>query len=215
MVPPESKEKLDEINSNIQNLLGKMEQYGEEGRVDESQALMRVMDRLKAEKEILLRGGIVGITGNGVNALGGIGQEKKMRVCETCGAFLVVGDTEKRMASHLEGKQHQGYAKIRQAIEEYHKRKEEEHKSRRSSGGVAYEKDRDHRDRDPPRERERDRDREKDRDRDRDRFRERDRFNESRGGRDYRDRDRERDRDRRDVNRGYRDDRKRSRDEDR
>lgn len=51
---------------------------------------MRVVDKLKAEKEILLRGGTPG-------GVGGIamGQEKKMRVCETCGAFLVVGDTEK------------------------------------------------------------------------------------------------------------------------
>jgi len=205
MVPPESKEKLDEINANIQNLLGKMEQYGEEGRVDESQALMRVMDRLKADKEVLLRGGIVGIAGNGVT---GIGQEKKMRVCETCGAFLVVGDTEKRMASHLEGKQHQGYARIRQAIEDYHKRKEEDHKTRRASAGGTWEKDREHRDH---RDREKDRDRERDRDRDRDRFRERDRYNENRG-RDYRDRDKDRGRD---YNRGYRDDRKRSRDDDR
>jgi len=119
MVAPENREQLERITTQIQTLLGQMEQLGEEGRVDESQALMRVVDRLKAEKELLLRGGIAGIAGN----MGGIamGQEKKMRVCETCGAFLVVGDTEKRMASHLEGKQHQGYAKIRQSIEDYHK----------------------------------------------------------------------------------------------
>jgi hypothetical protein len=212
--------------------------------VDESQALMRVMDRLRADKEMLLRGGLLGITTNGT-ALGaiGIGQEKKMRVCETCGAFLVVGDTEKRMASHLEGKQHQGYHKIRQAIDEYHKRKEEEHRARRASGGGGRDSFRAGGDR------ERERERERDRERDRDRLRERDRpFNDSnRGGRDSRDRERERDRggererdrggererdrggererdrggererDRggRDGSRGYRDDRKRPRDEDR
>ena len=27
-----------------------------------------------------------------------------MRVCDTCGAFLVIGDTEKRIQSHLEAR---------------------------------------------------------------------------------------------------------------
>jgi hypothetical protein len=41
-----------------------------------------------------------------------------MKVCDVCGAFLVVGDTEKRTTSHIEGKQHIGYALIRKKIEE-------------------------------------------------------------------------------------------------
>jgi len=41
-----------------------------------------------------------------------------MDVCEICSAFLVVGDTQKRMDSHLEGKQHTGYDQIRKAYEE-------------------------------------------------------------------------------------------------
>jgi hypothetical protein len=46
-------------------------------------------------------------------------QEKRMKVCEICGAFLVVGDTEKRISSHLEGKQHIGFALIRKTIEDW------------------------------------------------------------------------------------------------
>lgn len=42
-----------------------------------------------------------------------------MKVCETCGAFLVLGDTEKRTVSHMEGKQHQGFAQIRKTLDEY------------------------------------------------------------------------------------------------
>ena len=42
-----------------------------------------------------------------------------MRVCEICGAFLVVGDTEKRLQSHLEGKQHIGFALIRKTIADW------------------------------------------------------------------------------------------------
>ncbi len=33
-------------------------------------------------------------------------KEKSMQVCEVCGAMQASTDTEKRLASHLEGKQH-------------------------------------------------------------------------------------------------------------
>jgi len=181
---PETQSQIEAITTRIQTLLKQMEQLGEEGKVDESQALMKVVDRLKTEKEQFMRGGIPGVTQ----------QEKKMRVCEICGAFLVVGDTEKRTASHMEGKQHLGYAKIRQTLEEYHKRRGEE-KSKRGQERL---------------ERDRDRDRERDRQRDRERYKERDRYSEKdreRGDRDrYREKERDRDYDRRD--------RKRTREED-
>lgn len=44
--------------------------------------------------------------------------EKQMKVCEICGALLVVKDTEKRVINHLEGKQHQGFILIRKTLEE-------------------------------------------------------------------------------------------------
>lgn len=45
-------------------------------------------------------------------------QEKQMEVCDTCGAFLIVGDAQSRIDDHLMGKQHMGYARLRSAIEE-------------------------------------------------------------------------------------------------
>lgn len=45
-------------------------------------------------------------------------QEKQMEVCEICGAFLIVGDAQQRIDDHLTGKQHVGFAKLRQAIKE-------------------------------------------------------------------------------------------------
>lgn len=45
-------------------------------------------------------------------------QEKQMEVCEVCGAFLIVGDAQQRIDDHLTGKQHVGFAKLRQAIQE-------------------------------------------------------------------------------------------------
>jgi len=50
--------------------------------------------------------------------------EKRMELCLICGAYLVIGDTEKRISSHLEGKQHIGYEMIRNRIEEYNISKE-------------------------------------------------------------------------------------------
>ena len=43
---------------------------------------------------------------------------KEMEVCEVCGAFLVVGDAQQRLEEHLMGKQHMGYARVRNTIED-------------------------------------------------------------------------------------------------
>jgi len=51
-------------------------------------------------------------------------QDKRMELCKICGAYLVIGDTEKRKLSHLEGKQHKGYELIRNKIDEYYNKKE-------------------------------------------------------------------------------------------
>lgn len=41
-----------------------------------------------------------------------------MEVCEVCGAFLIVGDAQQRVDDHLMGKQHVGYAKLKEAVDE-------------------------------------------------------------------------------------------------
>jgi len=42
---------------------------------------------------------------------------KEMEVCPICGSFLVVGDIPQRVAEHVSGKQHVGYAKVRETID--------------------------------------------------------------------------------------------------
>ena len=42
-----------------------------------------------------------------------------MEVCEICGAFLIVGDAQSRIDDHLMGKQHMGYAKLRNCLSKY------------------------------------------------------------------------------------------------
>ena len=41
-----------------------------------------------------------------------------MELCDVCGSFLVIGDTQSRVDAHLLGKQHIGFARIRTSIEE-------------------------------------------------------------------------------------------------
>ena len=42
---------------------------------------------------------------------------KEMEVCTICGSFLVVGDIPQRVEEHISGKQHMGYAKVRDTID--------------------------------------------------------------------------------------------------
>ena len=94
------------LDVKIEDFLQRMEKCGEEGKVDEAQTLLRQVDVMKAEREALR------VSSTAPNP------EKRMEVCDTCSAFLVVGDTQKRTDSHLEGKQHTGYDTIRKAYEE-------------------------------------------------------------------------------------------------
>jgi len=123
----EAREKVDNLTERILSLLKNMEDLAENGKIDESQAIMHQVDQLKLEKDALIRSGTLAAMPTSSSA------EKRMRVCETCGAFLVIGDTEKRTISHLEGKQHQGYLKIRTTLEELKKKRED----RYGKGGAS------------------------------------------------------------------------------
>lgn len=68
------------------------------------------MDRLRQEVEILLKQ-----EAENPN----FRLEKRMEVCQTCGAFLIVGDQQKRIESHFEGRQHTGWARVRQTLSEH------------------------------------------------------------------------------------------------
>ena len=43
---------------------------------------------------------------------------EKNEVCDICGCFLVIGDTQVRVDAHLMGKQHLGYSLVRNTIVE-------------------------------------------------------------------------------------------------
>ncbi|KAF2078622.1 hypothetical protein CYY_000122 [Polysphondylium violaceum] len=107
---PENRDtaRLKELDEKIQKLLKEAEELGEEGQITEAQNLMTSAEELKTEKAELEK------------AINEKNENKKMSVCEICGALLFVGDKEKRSISHLEGKKHIGFAKIRSFMDEYY-----------------------------------------------------------------------------------------------
>ncbi|PON89111.1 Luc7-related [Trema orientale] len=171
----------------INEKLKKAEDLGEQGMVDEAQKALEEAEALKklpARQEPVLDS--TKYTAADVRIT-----DQKLRVCDICGAFLSVYDSDRRLADHFGGKLHLGYMQIRDKLAEL---QEERNKSRKVD---RYDERR-------SKERSRDNDRESSRDRERGGSRDQ--------GRDYdrksRDRDRHHDRDR-----GY--DRERDRDSDR
>ncbi|CAF0811110.1 unnamed protein product [Brachionus calyciflorus] len=211
------REKVAELKEKINALIKEAESLGEEGRIDEAQEALERCEVVKAEcktHETQLELAIH-------NA-----ETKQMEVCNICGSFLIINDAQSRIEEHNAGKQHQGYAKLRSALEDIRKKRLDELEKR--------EKEREAREKEREKERERHRDHHRDRDRDRSRDRHRDRDRDRRDRRssrspssrhlskrngssssslnNHRDsRDRDRDRDRRSSHSDYRSKRTRSR----
>lgn len=105
----EFEEKRTILDLQIKELLAKIETCGEEGRIQEAQDLMGEVERYKAELERLRQ-----LEAENPSYR----LEKRMEVCQTCGAFLIIGDAQKRIEAHFEGRQHNGWARIREALAE-------------------------------------------------------------------------------------------------
>ena len=218
-ITPQQQEEIEEkikiLTDKINVLVDQAEQAGTQGDVEEAQGLLKLCDQLKTERDDLK--GQIGLKGSlGVD--GQFGPPKAMEVCETCGAFLIVGDAQQRIDDHLMGKLHVGYARMRATVEQVQEERrrareqreaekdrelEERRKRREEEGKADGEGDGKQRSSRGERRRSRSRDRRRSRSRDR-----RDRDRHYRGG-DRRDRSRDRHRDRRDR------DRRRSRSRDR
>lgn len=170
----------------INEKLKKAEDLGEQGMVDEAQ---KALEEAEALKKLAPRQEPVLDTAKYTAADVRI-TDQKLRVCDICGAFLSVYDSDRRLADHFGGKLHLGYMQIREKLAEL---QEERNKSRKV-------------DRDDRRSKERTRDQEQESSRDRDRGDSRER------GKDY-DRRSSRDHDR--FDRGYDREREKERDRDR
>ncbi|XP_039013343.1 U1 snRNP-associated protein usp106-like [Hibiscus syriacus] len=179
------------IQEMINEKLKKAEDLGEMGMVDEAQ---KALEEAEALKKLPSRQEPV-VDSSKYTAADVRITDQKLRVCDICGAFLSVYDSDRRLADHFGGKLHLGYMQIRDKLAELQEarnksRKLDPHDDRRSK-----ERSRDH-----EREPSRDHDRGESRDRGRDydhRSRDRDRYHERDRGYDW---DRERDYER---SRGY------------
>lgn len=113
---PKHQEHLNSLTERINKLVREAEEAGTRGDVEQAQGLMEQCDKLKEEKETLIKQH--DSNGWSVTAEIAASQEKQMEVCEVCGAFLIVGDAQQRIDDHLTGKQHLGYSKLRKAVDE-------------------------------------------------------------------------------------------------
>lgn len=166
----------------IKEKLKKAEELGELGMVDEAQRAMEEADALKK----LVRVDPVTDPAK-LAALDVRITDQKLRVCDICGAFLSVYDSDRRLADHFGGKLHLGYIQIREKLEDLQEERKKSRKSERSDddsipksrhndGGASKDRDRLDADSDRRRDQEREREGERNRDRTRDRLsRERDR----------------------------------------
>lgn len=124
------------INDKITKLVREAEEAGIRGDVDQAQNLMGLCEKLKEDKETLIKQ----YESCGFNF--SETQEKQMEVCEICGAFLIVGDAQSRIDDHLMGKQHIGYTRLRKALEDHKNNPEKEVEERRSGSSTSSRRDR-------------------------------------------------------------------------
>ncbi|KAI9493616.1 hypothetical protein BDB00DRAFT_883089 [Zychaea mexicana] len=133
----ERTEKIVLIDVKIKEMLQKIEEAGEEGRVQEASDLTTEVEKLQAELSQLKE-----------NADGNK-SEKRMEVCQVCGAFLVTNDSSDRLEAHYQGKQHQGYLKIRDTLEQMKQQQSKSYGRDRDYTRARYDyrdrRDRDHR----------------------------------------------------------------------
>ena len=102
--PEENKRTVDlmkevgEIELAIQGSTDEVEALGEAGKIEESMAKLEAVEALKGEKADKER------ELQRLTETGGASGHQKLRVCETCGAYLSVLDSDRRLADHFGGK---------------------------------------------------------------------------------------------------------------
>lgn len=112
-IPAEYQEKIDSLEVEIKRLLQQAEYLGDAGKIEESERVNEEVQKLKRAKEDL-----VTLAENPTMVA------KQMKVCEVCGAMQATNDTEKRNQTHLEGKVHTGFLKLRAELAKLERRRE-------------------------------------------------------------------------------------------
>jgi len=102
-----------EIELAIQGGTEKIEQLGEQGKVEESMKELAAIEALKGEKADKER------ELQQLTETSGASGHQKLRVCDVCGAYLSVLDSDRRLADHFGGKMHLGYHELRNMLSQF------------------------------------------------------------------------------------------------
>ncbi|TIA85905.1 hypothetical protein E3P99_03853 [Wallemia hederae] len=102
-----------EIQAAMDQAMIDVEKLGESGMVEESMKELQKVEALKEEKankeqELTELTETSGASGH-----------QKLRVCDICGAYLSILDSDRRLADHFGGKMHLGYFELRRIISEF------------------------------------------------------------------------------------------------
>lgn len=122
-------QRIDQLEQKINFYIEKAEKLGEEGKIEESEAVMKEVDKLKIQKSELEA------LNDPVLAAQAKMDRNAMKVCEVCGGLQTAADTDKRMVMHVEGKLHTGYAKIRKVLTELKAKRDEYRRQNDRQGG--------------------------------------------------------------------------------
>ncbi|KAJ6757747.1 hypothetical protein OIU74_026923 [Salix koriyanagi] len=101
----------DDVLCSSQNLI---HSSGEQGMVDEAQ---KALEEAEALKKLPARQEPT-VDSSKYSAADVRVTDQKLRVCDICGAFLSVYDSDRRLADHFGGKLHLGYMQIREKLTE-------------------------------------------------------------------------------------------------
>ncbi|OQR90192.1 RNA-binding protein Luc7-like 2-like isoform X1 [Thraustotheca clavata] len=138
LIDVENNKEVLQLTAEIAELMQKAEDAGNEGEVDLSLKLMAQIEVLK-QKKAAMQGvtpsASASTSGEAIiseydiaqlnlmqvlpgNPLAMTNVNQKLRVCDMCGAFLSIFDSDRRLADHFGGKLHLGYMQIRKKIQE-------------------------------------------------------------------------------------------------
>ncbi|GAA5912443.1 hypothetical protein JCM6882_005512 [Rhodosporidiobolus microsporus] len=102
-----------ELEGAYQAAMAEVEQLGSQGKVEESMTQLTKAEALKAEKQEKER------ELQHLTDTAGASGHQKLRVCDICGAYLSILDSDRRLADHFGGKMHLGYHQLRQLMDEW------------------------------------------------------------------------------------------------
>lgn len=126
----QDKTQILQLTQDMQDAAAQAEQAAKDGEADKSLQLMEQVELLKRKRRELLWQSNTAASSTGANASVAMmvdNVNQKLRVCDVCGAFLSIFDSDRRLADHFGGKVHMGYVQIRKKLKELME-KEKEHK---------------------------------------------------------------------------------------